>query len=751
MTRVLSSPEHSQTSQQRILTEGWNCWRLTRAQRATFLIDAAAYFDAFAQAAEQAQESIFIVGWDVDSRVRLLPDDRAHTLPTDLGPFLKALVSRRRRLHVYILNWDFAVVFALEREPLPMSKLGWWPHRRVHFRLDGEHPVGASHHQKIVVIDDAIAFVGGIDLAIRRWDTPEHHAVDARRLDPYGQPYPPMHDVQMAIDGEAAAALGELVRERWQRATGRRIDSVRQRGRDPWPQTLVPDLENVAVAISRTQPAYKGAREIREVEALYLDAIAAAQRVLYIEAQYFTSTVIADALERRLEERDGPEILLILPRDGAGWLERTTMTVLRARLLRRLQAADRFGRLRMYYPTVPKLGDACINVHSKILVVDERLVRLGSSNLSNRSMGLDTECDVALEAAGDTRIEEAIAHFRDALVGEHLGVAPECVTQTVADKHSLLAAVESLNTCERRLVPLPLNADVPAWQDRLVADGKLLDPERPIAPERLIEPYIPEDNRRRGGRRLMRSAVLLILVVGLAAAWRWTALGNWLDVATLVEGVDLLQDHPLTPLLVIGTYAVGGLVVAPVTLFIIATAIAFGPLLGFTYSLVGCLLSATLTYGIGALIGRDTVRRLAGRHVNRLSQRLARHGLTAILIVRILPVAPFTIVNIMAGASEVRFRDFILATFLGMLPGLVLMTLFGDRLHSALEDPRAESFIILVVLAAALVLVMAWLRRRLGKPDACAATPSTPDEEERARFRGSTSDTPRRCVRGGVL
>ena len=249
----------------------------------------------------------------------------------------------------------------------------------------------------------------------------------------------------------------------------------------------------------------------------------------------------------------------------------------------------------------------------------------------------------------------------------------------------------------------------------------------------------------------MRSAVLLILVVGLAAAWRWTALGNWLDVATLVEGVDLLQDHPLTPLLVIGTYAVGGLVVAPVTLFIIATAIAFGPLLGFTYSLVGCLLSATLTYGIGALIGRDTVRRLAGRHVNRLSQRLARHGLTAILIVRILPVAPFTIVNIMAGASEVRFRDFILATFLGMLPGLVLMTLFGDRLHSALEDPRAESFIILVVLAAALVLVMAWLRRRLGKPDACTATPSTPDEEERARFRGSTSDTPRLCVCGGVL
>jgi phospholipase D1/2 len=747
----MSSHEQSQMAQHRLLTEGSNCWRLTRAQRAAFLIDGAAYFAAFAEAAEQAQESIFIVGWDVDSRVRLLPDDRDPPLPVELGPFLKALVSRRRRLHVYVLNWDFAVVFALEREPLPMSKLGWWPHRRVHFRLDGEHPVGASHHQKIVVVDDAIAFVGGIDLAIRRWDTPEHHGDDPHRRDPRGQPYPPMHDVQMAVDGEAAAALGELVRERWQRATGRRIGMARQPRRDPWPQALVPDLENVAVAISRTQPAYNGAREIREVEALYLDAIAAAQSALYIEAQYFTSTAIAEALERRLAEPGGPEILLILPRDGAGWLERTTMTVLRARLLRRLHAADRFGRLRVYHPTVPRLGDACINVHSKVLVVDDRLVRVGSSNLSNRSMGLDTECDLALEAAGDARVAGAITHFRDRLLSEHLGVAPECMAEMMATKQSLIAAVESLNTRERRLLPLPLDADVPTWHDRLLPDGKLLDPERPIAPERLIDPYIPEDNRRLGGRRLMRSAVLLILVVGLAAAWRWTSLGDWLDVATLVEGVDLLQDHPLTPLLVIGAYAVGGLVVAPITLFIIATAIAFGPLLGFTYSLLGCLLSATLTFGIGALIGRDTVRRLAGRHVSRLSQRLARHGLTAILIVRILPVAPFTVVNIMAGASEVRFRDFILATFLGMLPGLVLMTLFGERLHTAIEDPRAESFITLVVLAAALVLVMAWLRRRLRKPDACSATPSTPDEEERARFQGSKSDTSRRCVRGGFL
>jgi uncharacterized membrane protein YdjX (TVP38/TMEM64 family) len=120
------------------------------------------------------------------------------------------------------------------------------------------------------------------------------------------------------------------------------------------------------------------------------------------------------------------------------------------------------------------------------------------------------------------------------------------------------------------------------------------------------------------------------------------------------------------------------------------------------------------------------MQRFAGRHLSRLIDRLAHRGLTAVLIVRILPVASFTMVNIMAGASEVRFRDFILATLLGMLPGLLAMTFFGDRLHSAIQDPRIESFMMLVVFVVALVLVMAWLRRRFGTPGAGAAKAVSP-------------------------
>jgi phospholipase D1/2 len=711
--------------QQSIFTEGRNCWRMARAGRAAFLIDSADYFAAFVAAAERAQESIFILGWDVDSRVRLTPDGAPDKQHLELSSLLKTLVSRRRGLHVYVLEWDFAVIFALEREPLPIRMRRWRTHRRVQFRLDRAHPAGASHHQKIVVVDDAIAFVGGIDLSTNRWDTSEHRARDPRRVNPAGQLYPPVHDVQVAVDGEAAAALGHLARERWRRATGRQLRPSQRRGGDLWPAHLTPDLEQVLVAIARTEPAYNGNPGVREVEALYLDAIAAAQHSIYIEAQYFTSAVIGEALAKRLTEASGPEIVLVLPRKASGWLEQNIMDVLRARLLQWLRAVDRFGRLRVYCPVVPGLDGACINVHSKILVVDEQLVRIGSSNLSNRSMGLDTECDLAIESAGAASIANVIAHFRNRLVGEHLGVSAEQVGAILDVEPSLIAAVDGLYGRERTLEPL--DAEVPAWRDRLLPDGKILDPEGPIVPEPLFEACTSDDDRPSGKHRLLRGAIALLMLLGIAAAWQWTPLGDWLDVDMLAARVNSLRGHPMAPLVVIGGYVIGGLVLIPVLILITATALAFGPLLGFIYSLLGCLASAICTYGIGYLLGHDIIQSLAGARIGRLSRRLAQHGLIAILIVRVVPVAPFSVVNIVAGASHIRLRDYIFGTCLGMLPGLIMMTVFGDRLENVIRDPKAETFLVLIGLIVLIALVTMWLRRRFLNAES-AATKFTADE-----------------------
>jgi phosphatidylserine/phosphatidylglycerophosphate/cardiolipin synthase-like enzyme len=328
-----------------LLKPGRNCWRLEHASRAAFLIDGQAYFSAFRAALEQARESILIVGWDIDSKIRLVRDDVPHEHPVQLGEFLNALITERHGLEVHVLIWDFAMIYALERELLPLYKLRWQSHHHLHFHMDDEHPVGASHHQKIVVVDDAVAFVGGFDLTKRHWDTSEHRADDPRRRDPDGDPYPPFHDVQMIVDGKAAAALGELARERWRHATGKRIQPPAVDDRiDPWPAYLKPDLEEVEIAIARTEPSHAGNPEVREVERLYLDAIACARRTIYIENEYLTSVTIGQALAARLMDADGPEIVLILSYKSSGWLEHTTMDVLGARVLRKLRGANRHGR-----------------------------------------------------------------------------------------------------------------------------------------------------------------------------------------------------------------------------------------------------------------------------------------------------------------------------------------------------------------------------------------------------------------------
>jgi phosphatidylserine/phosphatidylglycerophosphate/cardiolipin synthase-like enzyme/uncharacterized membrane protein YdjX (TVP38/TMEM64 family) len=709
-----------------ILTEGRNCWRIAKADRLAFLIDGAAYFAAFTAAAEQARESIFIVGWDVDSRMSLRPDAAASELPNELGAFLKALTLRRRSLHVYILEWDFAFIFALEREPAVVRRRRWQGHRRIHYHEDGAHPAGASHHQKLVVIDDAVAFIGGIDLSNRRWDTPAHLAEDAQRVDVDGLRYPPVHDVQVAVEGEVAAALGDLARERWRRATGRRPRAPLARGSGLWPPKLWADLEAVPVAIARTEPGYNGHPQVREVEGLYLAAIKAARRFIYMEAQYFTAAVIGEALEHRLAEQDGPEVILVLPRKASGWLEQQTMDVLRTRLLQRLTDADRFGRLRLCCPTVPGLDERCINVHSKVLIVDDRLVRVGSANVSNRSMGLDTECDIAIEAAGDSRIQRAIAHFRNRLVGEHLGVAARDVAEILCDTHSLIAAVDKLRGLERKLEPLAIGAST--WRDRLIPDIPILDPESPIVPEPLLESCGSPDDRRAGKIRLLSGVLAFMIVVGLAAAWRWTPLGTWLDVESLAEWVTFLRGQPLAPFVILGAYVIGGLVLFPVTVLIMATALACGPLLGFAYSLTGCLLSATLTYGLGYFFGHDIIRSLPGARLGRLSQRLAQHGFVAILLVRIVPVAPFTVVNMVAGAAHIRLRNFILGTCVGMLPGLLVMTVFGGQLEDFIRQPNGGGVFTLIGLLALLGFLTLWVRRRFVQTDALQAPEIAADE-----------------------
>jgi phosphatidylserine/phosphatidylglycerophosphate/cardiolipin synthase-like enzyme len=453
---------------------------VVEADRAAVLIDSADYYRHLYSALGRARRSIVILGWDFDGRIKLCPD-RGADEARPLGQLLRDLVEERPELEIRILVWSNAVIHAPGDSAALLLGSPWQDHPRIQLHLDTKHPFYASHHQKVVVIDDSMAFAGGIDLTIRRWDSSSHQADDACRVQPDGTQYEPVHDLQMAVEGEAARALGELARQRWKVALGEIIPEVPPTT-GGWPDDLVPDFTHMPVAISRTAPGWGEARPIREQANLTADAIAAAERTIYAEAQYLSSTLVRNALAARLAQHDGPEIVLTVTPFSRGLFERTVLAANRDRMMRRLSRLPGGHRLRFYYPVVPAAasspeGDCKVLIHAKLMIIDDALLRVGSGNLSNRSMGLDTECDLVIEAT-DAETSRTIANVRSRLLGEHLGVEPDLVTRAIEQKGSLIAAIEAFNGGPRGL----RRFDPGPGPTGMAFGTRIVDPDRPWEP-----------------------------------------------------------------------------------------------------------------------------------------------------------------------------------------------------------------------------------------------------------------------------
>ena len=470
-------------------------WRIERADQMAVIIDAEDYFATARQALLQARRRIMLVGWDFDSRVDLHVAARLPGEPAQIGELLSWLVDRNPDLHLYLLRWDTGALKGLFRASTAFRLLKWMRHPRIHLKLDGHHPTASSHHQKIVSIDDCFAFCGGIDMTDARWDTRAHHDEDPGRTNAGGKPYKPWHDATSALSGPAAKALARSCRDRWQRATGETLDPVEGES-ECWPKGLTPTFTAVDVAIARTHPKMDDQEPVYEIEALFLEQIAAARRWLYCESQYFASRRVAEAIAKRLDEPDGPEIVIINPQTAEGWLQPIAMDSARARLVRALQARNRHGRLALYHPFTA--GGAPIYVHAKITIGDDAQLRIGSANLNNRSMRLDTECDVSVDAARnpDGALEPAIAGIRNGLLAEHLAVPVEQVGALLAQTGSLIAVIERLRGPGHSLSPYQLPELTAATQ--WLADHEVLDPE---SPEEVFEPIAGGGLLRRLRRR----------------------------------------------------------------------------------------------------------------------------------------------------------------------------------------------------------------------------------------------------------
>jgi phospholipase D1/2 len=367
----------------------------------------------------------------------------------------------------------------------------------VSIKWDSNHPLNASHHQKILVVDDRIAFCGGIDITAERWDTRDHRDDEPGRKRPFTRrSYEPWHDATMAVDGAAAKCLGDLARQRWDEATTNDCIPAPAVASDPWPKELHAAFHDVDIAIARTQGEDGETGETREIEALFLDLIAAAERFVYFETQYFASRSVAEAIAARLADPDGPEFVIVNPSTAEGWLDETVMTPARYELVEAMRERDRHGRFRIYTPVTE--GGADIYVHAKVMIVDDMYLRVGSANLNNRSMGLDSECDLLVDGRSQPEARAMIEALRGDMLAEHLGRGRAEVSRCCEETGSLIATIEQLRGRGRTLVPF--EPEAPKAIKRALAKSELLDPEAPETFEPTARPGLLSRLRTRRHR-----------------------------------------------------------------------------------------------------------------------------------------------------------------------------------------------------------------------------------------------------------
>jgi len=353
-------------------------------------------------------------------------------------------------------------------------------------------------------------------------------------------------------------------------------------------------------------------------------------------------------------------------------------------------------------------------VHSKMMIVDDEWLRIGSANLCNRSMGLDTECDVTVEARGDAGIAAAIVDFRNRLLAEHLDEDPARVAAQIDRSGSLVKAIDAMHSDGRTLERLD---GLPEWSEAVISAAQVADLERPVSLDELVEEFSPDMDTHKGGPAWGKLLAVIAVLVGLTALWRYTPLASVLSADRIAAWADDFGRVPWAPLVVMAAYTPASVLMFPRPVITLFAVLAFGPWLGWATAMSGILLAALAVYAVGRTMRRGMVRRLAGHSVNRISEVLRRRGLVAMTALRLVPIAPFSVESLVAGALRLRARDLIGGTFLGMLPGTLTATVFGDQLHTALDDPQSVNYWliagVMLLFAIGMLIVRRWFRRQM--------------------------------------
>jgi phospholipase D1/2 len=420
----------------RVLEPGATCSSIEDVGHARVLVDGEEYYAVLRETCRKASRYICMTGWQFDTRANLAPDEDEALRFLD---FLNALCEENAELEVFVTAWNYSVVYAVEREWFQNVRFAVGAHERVHFRFLNHPEPGAAHHEKIVVVDGAVAFCGGLDVCDERWDSRRHLGKDPRRLSARETTYGPFHDVQLMLGGSVVGQLEEYFWQSWVQAGGEAsVRPTKPTHVQFEPRGLLPErgleLQACRAALSRTRIEDD---ERFEIEELLLRAVGRAERFIYVENQYFTSKAFVKALITRMcdEARPKLDVVFVLPEGGHSKKEELVLGSRQRLMLWLVHELARTNGHRFRVLQSSSVDDEgnriATYIHSKVMTIDDRFATIGSANLMNRSMRVDHELNVSFdvelcESEGQqTQLTQDLRRLTSSLLAEHAGLAEE--------------------------------------------------------------------------------------------------------------------------------------------------------------------------------------------------------------------------------------------------------------------------------------------------------------------------------------
>ncbi|MFN2311878.1 MAG: VTT domain-containing protein [Spirochaetia bacterium] len=685
-----------------------------QAESLSFFPDSASYYAALSNVFTRAQHRILIVGWGVDDRIYLVRSTTpsgsdSATGSLSLGELLIQLAEDRPSLQIQLCAWRSPAFFSADHHISDAFQKAAARLPNLTLSLVPTASGFNSRHEKYVIVDDVLAFIGGIDLTHNRWDTEQHAATHEGRVNPAGESYTPYHDMQVALSGPIVHDLYTVA------AHDLELHGEWSPVEQPlWPEGLEVDARKVPVMLALTRsnpnPELDNTRQIKDA---YHVMINNASKFIYIEDQYFSSDSVTQALSQQLQREDGPEVIVIMARELPDALGRLTMGVNASMHLARLMESDLYGRLGVFNMVSPDDPNVDVKVHSKLMIVDGRYLTIGSANINQRSFNFDLEANIILDSQGsDTpgfvqELEDRVLAQRAGLnVGEWLNEVRQNAGSKCRAMHERVHNWDGLQQGRNFLAPGTVPHEVMDYFDMAHA------PQPESVLHKLARSSALELSSR--AKKVILSVAVVVGLIGAVFLLSRTDIRAALDINInfdeVMRGIDSINDNrPVTAgLLTVGIFWLAISMFVTIAVPIVFFSAVHGPWLGILYSIIGVLSGAAIYYTLG-LVLHDSKRLGKVRAVRRAKEQLEKikpYGTWAVAISRMVPTGPFLVVNFVTGAVGFTPRQFVAGSLIGLLPGIFALSLFGEAIRNVFTDPDLVSVGVFILMVAAYFLIV---------------------------------------------